>query len=355
MKLIAEPPVILILAGGRGERFWPRSKTNSPKQLQKVYSNKSLLKETIDRALTLTNLERIFIGTNAPLKKEILKQEPKFPSNNFIIEPEGKNTAPIIALACLVLRKRYGNAKLIVLSADAFIEPLKEFTKTIQTALKEAEENLVLLGIKPNRPETGYGYISCGKPTLFGNQVKAFFEKPDLKTALKYLKKKEFYWNPGIFLFRIDTMLAEMRSYANRILEPLEKGFPFRDMGDLKLAFALLPNEAIDTAIMEKSSKIRMVKASFSWDDVGSWLALERILPPDANGNHHQGKEVFYHKSSGNISSVQKELIAFLGVKDLVVVEEPEILMVASKTSLQDIKAMLQGIRKNKILQKHLD
>lgn len=350
-----ELPVVMIMAGGKGERFWPRSRTNSPKQLQKVYSNKTLLRETIDRALTITTLDRIFIGTNASLKNEILKKDPKFPSNNFIIEPEGKNTAPIIALSALHFQKKFGNPNLIVLSADAFIDPIKGFTKTIEKALTETEHGMVLLGVKPNRPEIGYGYIATGKSTNVGYSVKAFYEKPDIKTALKYIKKANFYWNPGIFLFRVETILEEFKSHAPHLLNPLQSGFPFKNFGDLKQAFQVLPSEAIDTAIMEKSSRIRMVEAEFNWDDVGSWISLERILPGDTNKNHHQGKEVFYHKASGNISSVQKELIAFLGVDDLIVVEEPDILMVTSREGVNDIKNMLSNIRKNKVLQKYLD
>jgi mannose-1-phosphate guanylyltransferase len=354
-KLPKESPVVLIMAGGKGERFWPRSRSNSPKQLQKVYSNKTLLRETIDRALSITSLDRIFIGTNASLKAEILRKDPKFPSNNFIIEPEGKNTAPIIALSALHFQKRFGNPNLIVLSADAFIDPVKEFAKTIERALFETEHGLVLLGVKPNRPEIGYGYISAGKPTDVGFQVKAFFEKPDYKTAVKYIKKPNFYWNPGIFLFRVETILSEFEKHAPGILHALKNGFPFKNFGDLKNAFAILPSEAIDTAIMEKSSRIRMVPASFQWDDVGSWISLERILPGDSAKNHHQGKEVFYHKSKGNISSVQKDLIAFLGVDDLIVVEEPDVLFVSSRNSINEIKSMIASMRKNKVLQKYLD
>ncbi|TGK82306.1 mannose-1-phosphate guanylyltransferase [Leptospira noumeaensis] len=354
-KLPKESPVVLIMAGGKGERFWPRSRTNSPKQLQKVYSNKTLLRETIDRALTITTIDRIYIGTNANLKAEILKKDPKFPSTNFILEPEGKNTAPIIALSALYFQKKFGNPNLIVLSADAFIDPIKEFTRTIEQALYETENGMVLLGVKPNRPEVGYGYISTGKPTDVGYTVKAFFEKPDFKTALKYIKKKNFYWNPGIFLFRTETILSELERHAPHILGPLKNGFPFKNFGDLKTAFQMLPSEAIDTAIMEKSNRIRMVEATFNWDDVGSWMSLERILPGDKDKNHHQGKEVLYHKASGNISSVQKELITFLGVKDLIVVEEPDVLLVTSREGVGDIKAMLSTMRKNKVLQKYLD
>ncbi|MCC5814196.1 MAG: mannose-1-phosphate guanylyltransferase [Leptospira sp.] len=344
------------MAGGKGERFWPRSRTNSPKQLRKVYSNKTLLKETIDRALTITDLDRIFIGTNASLKKAILEQEKSFPEKNFIIEPEGKNTAPIIALASLHFQAMFGDPIQVVLSADAFIDPVKEFTKTMKLAIQEAEEHLVLLGIKPSRPETGYGYISTGKflPKGKSLQVKEFVEKPNVKKATGYIKKSNMYWNPGIFIWKTSLILEEFRAYANDILAPLENGFPFKTLGGLGQSFRVIPSQPVDIAIMERSKRICMVPATFQWDDVGSWLSLERILP-QKSGNQHQGKEVIYHNSSGVISSVSKDLVAFLGVEDLVVVEEEDVLFISSKKGLDGIKDMLGQMKKNRSLQKYLE
>ncbi|WCL51403.1 mannose-1-phosphate guanylyltransferase [Leptospira sp. GIMC2001] len=343
------------MAGGKGERFWPRSRTNTPKQLRKVYSNKTLLRETIDRALTLTSLDRIFIGTNAVLKKAILEQEKSFPEKNFIIEPEGKNTAPIIALASLHFQKLFNDPVQVVLSADAFIEPAKEFTKTVKIAIGEASNNLVLLGIKPNRPEIGYGYIATGKAQGSALEVKEFVEKPDIKTAGKYIKKPNFYWNPGIFVWKTSMILDEFRKYCPEIIGPLERGFPFKNLGGLGEAFRLIPSLPVDIAIMEKSKSIAMVPASFQWDDVGSWLSLERILPSSKEGNQHQGKETVYYNSKGIVSSVRKDLVAFLGVENLVVVEEEDVLFVSSKDGLNDIKSMLAQMKKNRSLQKYLE
>lgn len=350
-----EKPVVLIMAGGKGERFWPRSRTSTPKQLRKVYSNKTLLKETIDRALTITSLDRIFIGTNASLKKAILEQEKSFPEKNFILEPEGKNTAPIIALASLYFQKMFGDPIQVVLSADAFIEPVKEFTKTMKIAIQEADSHLVLLGVKPNRPETGYGYIATGKENGAAKTVKEFVEKPDAKTATKYIKKENFYWNPGIFIWKTSHILQEFKAHSPEIIEPLLRGFPFKNLGSLAEVFRLLPSTPIDIAIMEKSKNISMIPALFQWDDVGSWLSLARILPEGRDGNHHQGKEVLHFNAKGNISSVSKDLIAFLGVDNLVVVEESDVLLVASRDGLDDIKLMLAQMKKNRSLQKYLE
>lgn len=354
--MTTDKPVVLIMAGGKGERFWPRSRISLPKQLQKVYSNKTLLRETIDRALTITDAERIFIGTNASLKKAILSQDANFPEKNFIIEPEGKNTAPIIALSALELRKRFGNVVQIVLSADAYIHPVKEFTKTMKAAVEEARTGkLVLLGIKPNRPETGYGYIATSKQKNASYEVKSFYEKPDRKKAMSYIRKSNFYWNPGIFVWELDSILREFEIHAPEILNPLRDRFPFKKFGELRAAFQLLDSQPVDIAIMEKSASICMLEASFSWDDVGSWLSMERILPGDSNGNHHLGKSVLYYKSSGNVSVTQKELVAFLGVENMVIVEEEDVILLAQKGSLDDIKALLSDIRKNKGLQKYLE
>ncbi|MFB5650749.1 mannose-1-phosphate guanylyltransferase [Leptospira wolffii] len=350
-----EKPVVLIMAGGKGERFWPRSRISTPKQLQKVYSKNTLLRETLNRAYTITTPDRIFIGTNATLKKAILAQERNFPENNFIIEPEGKNTAPIIALASLHFREKFGDPVQVVLSADAWVNSDKEFAKSIQKALSETREHLVLLGIKPNRPEVGYGYIASGKPTKHGFEVKSFFEKPDYKTALKYIKKSNFYWNPGIFLWRTSLILEEFEAYSPKILKPLKDRFPFKKMGELGEAFKLLPSEPVDIAIMEKSSRIRMVEASFAWDDVGSWLSLERVLPGDTKGNRHIGKEILFYKSENNVTQTRKEFTALLGVKDIVVVEEEDVLFIASKEGIGDIKNMVAEIRKNKGLQKYTE
>ncbi len=350
-----ENPIVLVLAGGKGERFWPKSRAKSPKQLKKVYSNKTLLKETIDRAREITIPERIFIGTNAELKNKILEVDPEMiPKSNFILEPEGKNTAPIIALASLLFKEMFGDPIQIVLSADAYIQPIKEFIKTINLAVEQASDRLVILGVKPNRPETGYGYIATGKPIKNGYEVKGFFEKPDLKTASKYIKKQNFYWNPGIFIWKTSTILSEFEKYASYILTPLQSSNSFRNQKKLKLAFKLLPSEAIDTAIMEKSINTNMIKATFDWDDVGSWVSLERVIPGDVDENHHIGQKVFYYKSKRNISSIQKELVVFLGVDDLIVVEEDDVLFISSKKSIVDIKSLLASLKKNNSLQKYI-
>ncbi len=304
--------------------------------------------------MTLTDISRIYIGTNNELKKSILKIEKKFPETNFIIEPEGKNTAPIIALASLFFEKKYGDPVQVVLSADAYVNPIKEFSLNLKEAIYAAKQkNLVLLGVKPNRPETGYGYISIGKDITIGSKVSSFHEKPDLKNAIKFLKKKNFYWNPGIFVWQNSVILSEFEKFAPYILNPLKKSFPFKP-NELQSVFKQLPSEAIDTAIMEKSSSIVMIKSTFQWDDVGSWVSLERVLQGDSNRNYHIGNRSYHFKSNGNISSSTKEMVVFLGVDDLVLVEEEDVILLSSKKGIGDIKLLLAEFKKNKDLQKYL-
>jgi mannose-1-phosphate guanylyltransferase len=350
----SEQPVVLILAGGKGERFWPRSRESTPKQLQKVYSDKTLLQETLERAYTITDPSRIFIGTNEELKKSIMKSEAIIPSENYIIEPEGKNTAPIIALASLIFQKKFGNPNQVVLSADAYVNPVKEFTKNIKEGLRYCKNHIVLLGVRPTRPETGYGYISTGKSIDACFHVNGFHEKPDHKKALKYIKKRNFFWNPGIFIWSTDYILNEFEKYAQYILNPIKSSFPHKKKSNIIQAFKQIPSEAIDTAILEKSTSILMLKTTFQWDDVGSWISLERVLEGDDDQNFHIGKKSFHYHSYGNISSVKKEMIVFLGTQDIIVVEEEDLLFIASKAGLKDIKSLLTEFRKNKDLQKYL-
>ena len=350
---------VLILAGGKGERLWPKSRPSLPKQLQAIYSNKSLLKETLERAKLLAPLKNIYIGTNPQLAKTISKKEKGFPKSNFILEPEGRNTAPIIALATFQFHSMDPNSKVVVLSSDAFIQPKKEFQKTIQTALEHTEKSLVLLGIQPTRPEIGYGYIqieSSSSKSAF--PVKKFHEKPSLDMAQQYIQKPDFFWNPGIFIFSAKQMLNELKTHATDVFEPLALLFskakgkvPFQKIAPV---FKKLPSTPIDIAVMEKSKSILMCKASFGWDDVGSWTSLRRILPALPDGTVANGSEIFSYHSKNNIISSQKKLVALLGVEGLIVVDEGDVLFIANDQNIDQIKSMIAEIGKNKNLQRHI-
>ncbi|MDH5655734.1 MAG: sugar phosphate nucleotidyltransferase [Spirochaetia bacterium] len=353
-------PVVLILAGGKGERFWPRSRERTPKQLQKVYSSKTLLEETLIRAKKVTSISRIYIGCNEGLKKSILATHKGLSDKNFIIEPEGKNTAPIIALASLQLEKMHPGAVHIILSADHYISPLSEFKKTIDRAVKAAEEGfLVTIGIRPTRPEMGYGYIesSGSKDGLYSN-ISSFREKPGLSVAVEYLESGRHYWNAGIFIWSGKTILQEFENHAKHIIEPVRNALQKKGKNAIAAVFRGLKSEPVDIAIMEKSRKIVMVPASFTWDDVGSWLSLERICSHDDHDNVFIAgtakSSLFTRNSTGNIVSSSTGLVALLGVNDLVIVEDGDVIMISTKEKFSEIKELIAEVRKNPSLQKYL-
>ena len=354
----SQKPVVLIMAGGRGERFWPRSRESCPKQLQKVYSDRTLLEETLIRARSVTTTDSIFIGCNATLKKAILKTH-RFPSRNFVLEPEGRNTAPIIALAALHLQKLFPDRVQLILSADHFITPLSDFAETIRVAIGLAERQfLVTLGVRPTRPDTGYGYIEAGEELwdTGGRTIRSFTEKPDEKKARAYINRDNYYWNSGIFLWKGNVILEEFALHAPEILGPIEKAV--RSQPALAKAFRRIPAQPIDIAIMEKSNRVAMVPARFSWDDVGSWLSLERIVPAQEGGNVFVGDgaraRLLAQASQGNIVVSSGRPVFLLGAEGMVVVAEDDLVFVASRAGIGQIKDLTAAIRSNKTLQRYL-
>ena len=356
-------PVVLIMAGGRGERFWPRSTVQNPKQLQKVYSDRTLLQETFERARNLTDPSRIFVGCNPALKQAILDSHSEFGPDQFVVEPQGRNTAPIVALAALQLERRFPGAVQIVLSADHYIAPPDEWQATMRRAVAVAEAGwLVTLGVRPSRPETGYGYIAVGQaldsvPDSGAFQIESFVEKPDLARARDYFHRDNFYWNSGIFIWSGPRIIEEFKAHAPAILEPLEQDEAFADDSRLATVFPTLPEEPVDIAIMEKSSSIAMIPASFTWDDVGSWLSLERIVEADPTGNvlvGQDGTKLVARGATGNIVVVGHKLVALQGVENLILVERDDVLYVANRDSVGEIKSLLAEMRKNPSLQNHL-
>ncbi len=364
-------PLVLILAGGKGERFWPRSTTDKPKQLQCIYSDKTLLEETLTRARLLTTKERIFICCSKAFQKSILKRHPNMRRQSFILEPQGCNTAPIIALAALQLEERFPGSVHVILPADHYVAPPDAFCASIQAAIQAAQRRLLLtIGIRPLRPETQYGYIQAGGllEGLNAQKIVAFTEKPKLATAQEYLATGAYYWNSGIFVWAGDVILEEFRKHAPDILEPIETAFVPRYKGfwrhkaflhRLATAFTKIPKLPVDIAILEKSSRLAMVPAAFRWDDLGSWTSLERVLDAaDGNANilfsRHNQTQIATLQSSSNIVAVDKGLVALLGVKDLVIVQEGDVLLIAQRDSLDSIKELVGQARQNPSLQKYI-
>jgi mannose-1-phosphate guanylyltransferase len=353
-------PIVLIMAGGKGERFWPRSRISNPKQLQKVYSDRTLLEATFLRARSITDANRIFVGCNAELKRAILKTHKMIPASQFVVEPEGRNTAPIIALAALQFEKKFPGATHVVLSADHYIAPPEKFQSTLKTALAAAAAGwLVTLGVRPNRPEIGYGYIKAGAKMKGSgaHAIDSFVEKPDLERAKSYLGAGDYFWNSGIFIWPGRLILEEFERYAPEILAPLVGAGA--SAARLKQVFPKIPSTPVDIAILEKSQRIAMCPAEFAWDDVGSWLSLERIVPPGEGGNRTVSRRkkpalLASLSSRNNLVVADKELVALLGVDDLIVVEEPDGLFISRRDQIDRIKELLAELRKNPSLQKYL-
>lgn len=287
----------LIMAGGKGERFWPRSRVTLPKQfLSLTDDGKTMIQLTVERIRPLVELEDVYIATNKNYKELVKQQLPGLPEENILCEPVGRNTAPCIGLGAVHVAKKYDDAVMIVLPSDHLIKHNDIFAETFTNAcaLAEEGENLVTVGITPNYPETGYGYIKYDSTAKNGESypVQRFVEKPDLETAKSYLADGSYLWNSGMFVWRVSTILDCFKKYMPSTYDGLLKikeavGTPQEDTV-LEKEFPNLESQSVDYGIMEKAENIYTLAGNFGWDDVGSWLAVGRIKQNDENGNARQ-------------------------------------------------------------------
>lgn len=337
----------VILAGGKGERFWPKSRKRFPKQFLKLFSDKSLLELTYERIKPLTpDKNQIYVipkGLIPPLKKimPFLKRE------NILVEPEGKNTAPAIALAALHIGKTNPDATMLILPADHLIEKRKEFYRCIQLAKEIAEEGyLVTFGIPPTRPDTGYGYLKVReklkrKGGLIAYRVERFKEKPTKRAAKSYMEKEDLFWNSGMFVFGAKSILSAFSLYLPEFYDRLQ------DYGrgriSLKKLYSEAPSISIDYGIMEKAENVALVGSTFTWDDIGSWLALNRHLRKDLDNNAIFGK--FYSMETKDMIVYSEDgIVVGMGVRDLVVVKTRDVILVCKKDRTSQIKRLLEKI-----------
>ncbi len=348
MKLTA-----VIMAGGKGERFWPKSRTSCPKQFLSLTSDgETMIQKTVRRLGALVAPEDVYIVTNAAYLGLIHEQLPDVPAENVIAEPCARNTAPCIGLAAGIIQKKYGDAVMFVLPSDHLIRSEDMYTDTLRRAAEAAEagENLVTLGITPTYPETGYGYIKyvrgSGRSGVY--DVERFVEKPDLPTARGYLKSGGYLWNSGMFIWKATTILANIRQHMPLLYEgllPIAAAYGTADFSDvLNEHFPDLPAESIDFGIMEKAAHIHTIPGNFGWDDVGSWLALQRINETDSEGNMLSGDVVSVDSKNCTICAGSR-MIAVLGLEDVVIVDTPDAVLVCDKNSTQDIKKVLAELR----------
>ena len=337
----------VILAGGKGERFWPVSRRDHPKQFISLDgSGKTLLQATANRLLNLTaGWEQIWVITSEHLASEVQKQLPELPPENCLVEPEARDTAPALTWATLEVAKRYGEDAIVgFFPADHWIGDVVKFQETIAAGveLAQAERAIVTLGIQPTYPATGYGYIEQGKAIgeyqgLSAYKVTRFTEKPDSEMAESFIATQRFSWNSGMFIFQAGVVLEELAQHAPEILTPLqEKG---------KAAYANLLKNSIDYALMEKTQLACVVPSEFGWDDLGDWNALERLFKGDRENvevGTHLGLDT---KGSIIYSSDPDEVVVTLGLEDVVVVRDRGVTFVVKKDRTQEIKKLLKQLQ----------
>lgn len=346
----------VIMAGGKGERFWPRSRQKMPKQLLSLTDDgKTMIQLTAERINRLCGYENTYIVTNPDYSKIIKEQLPKLSENNIIIEPLGRNTAPCIGLAAVTIAKKDPDGVMIVLPSDHLIKNNTLFVNTLKKAVAQAQkgDNLITIGITPSYAETGYGYInfeeeldSFGVDTFF--KVKKFVEKPNKKKAEEYLAGGDYLWNSGMFVWRVSTILQNIKLHMPDLYEGLIKisETSASDVSDKVLLeeYSKFNSISIDYGIMEKADNIYTIPGNFGWDDVGSWTALERIQIKDELGNVKKGNIIDIDTQRCIIQGSEK-LIATIGLKDVVVVDTKDATLICSKDKCQDIKKLLAKIK----------
>ncbi len=339
-------PYVLILAGGSGHRIWPLSREKRPKQVLSITSKKSLIEETIDRSLLLTTKKNIFIGTNSKIKKIIHSKIKWLTKDNFILEPIARNTAPIIALFCAFLKDKKKDIyrPIVVLSADHYISPSKAWANVLKKTFSSVNKFIYCIGVSPRSAETEYGYIQLGNPLDQKKdhyKIKKFTEKPDIKKAIKYVKSGSFLWNSGMFVFSANLFLDELKN-----IHPEIYSLSFlcaRGEKKLKEYFPKMPNISVDYAVLEKSSKLAVARASFDWRDMGSFGSIKKIKKPDNSGQFISPGVQYRSIDSKNnliLSENKKLKFALLGVNGLVIVESENTILIAQESQIQKIKEL---------------
>lgn len=354
------------MAGGKGERFWPASRLARPKHLLPIVGEKPMLTQTIERIGGLLPAENVIVITNSEQLEAVRDVCPMLPEENVVAEPVGRDTAAAVGLAMLLVKQRNPDASMAMLPADALISDSESFQSALGTAFKAAESSrsLVTIGVQPTEPSTGYGYIQCGPAkTVIDNRdifsVRQFKEKPDLETAKSYLQSGEYFWNAGMFVWSVSTISDALEEYTPALkkgLDEIEKGM---EQGEdltqlLSNLYPKLEKISVDFAIMEKADNVLTLAATFDWDDVGSWPAIERHYPADRAGNVKKGDAKFADSSGNIVVSGKDHLVALVGVEDLIVVHTADATLVCKKDQAQKIKDMVRSLGEEEAYKKLL-
>ncbi len=342
-----------IMAGGRGERFWPRSRRSLPKQfLSLTGDGKTMIQMTVERLLPIVDMEDIYISTNKDYEEIVRKQLPDIPAENILCEPVGRNTAPCIGLGAMHIAKKYEDAVMYVLPSDHQIKFGKMFLDTLLEAADVAKDgkNLVTIGITPDYPETGYGYIKFDPQKSVGRayRVDRFVEKPTIDVAKEYIKTEEYLWNSGMFTWKVSSILENIKKYMPqtydvlyRICERIGKDDYF-DV--LSKEFKNCESLSVDYGIMEKTSDIYIIPGTFGWDDVGSWLAIERLQKTNEFGNVVDG-DVICVSTRNCIIQGENKLIATVGLEDTIIVDTKDAILICNKDNASEIKKVIENLK----------
>ena len=352
----------VIMAGGVGTRFWPRSRERSPKQFLEILGQGTMIENTLSRLEPLVEPGNAFVVTNRLQAEALQKLVPSMKKENILAEPLGRNTAACVGLAALWIQRMDPNGVMVVSPADHIVLNTDEFLRILRLAVKVAEqkEALVTIGIKPTHPETGYGYIQSTEEEIDRNEfrpqgvyrVKTFAEKPNLETAERFLKSGDFFWNSGIFIWKASVILREIELHLPDLHEQLQDirkciGSPKYEQ-TLEHAYRIIRSISVDYGVMEKAGNVYVVKGDFGWSDVGSWDEVVRLTAVDAEGNSIKGKSIVLD-SKNNYLDAGGRLVATIGVEDLIIVSTDDAVIVCKKGRSQDVKEVVDFIRRKQM------
>lgn len=347
----------LILAGGKGSRLYPLSRADQPKQFLKLINDKSFLVNTVDRIMPLIDRDNIYIVTNMDYKEKVKDELIGIREENIFVEPANKETATCIGLSAVKLLKQDANAVMVVLPSDHYIQGEKNYIDTLSQAIEMANRRrcIVTLGIEPSRPETGYGYIEMGERTAGSiptYRIARFTEKPNSEVAKDFILKGTYLWNSGMFIFRADVILREIEKYLPKLHKSLME--IYKNLGEeneesvIKDQYELIDGISIDFGVMQRTRKAYVIKCDFSWDDMGSFGALSRLL--STYRNNSISKNVYIDDCENCSIFGDKNLIIGFGIKDLVVVDAGDVILVMDKNKDQEIKHLLNRLDRKSVV-----